>query len=378
MTAAIAASAALVLAAPVTSNAAPAAPASSITWNSTTDKAVAADIAATPSARTDASGPKIASNAQSADFPGVYFIWDSKQKDPGYLKVDPAVFDKYTSFVLTAKEANAYFDFLIAPQPDQKLTPDGYYTFFISNIATAKNINMVFLGGATLPPTPVDYAPENIGFIAYYAYSDGEILSTSITMQTLSKPGDCIDWAKVTQAYDDWAAIGGMLEPHQGWVSSGESIHFGDTEAICYGNVGLQQEETYQLANGIDEVFLDPGYTATPVVAAFDRYLADVNLWNDLYTGKYGTLPAIDIAYLHDEGGMDHYNALLAEFGATNLPSYWHFDWNGIDKYIDWADQLEVGLNDVLADQPQLGIDLTQYQDDFVGQVNTFIQNTNK
>jgi len=91
---------------------------SGVQWNGAPDKAVAANIDAVQNTtRIGASGDKIPSNAHSADFPGIYFIWDSKQKDNGYLKVDASMFDTAESFVLTAKESSTYWDFTIAPQP---------------------------------------------------------------------------------------------------------------------------------------------------------------------------------------------------------------------------------------------------------------------
>jgi hypothetical protein len=118
---------------------------STIVWNGAPDRAVAVNIDFVTSPRTNASGIKIPSNAHSADFPGLYFIWDSKQKDNGYLKVASSVFEQYGSFVLTSKESNKYFDFLIAQQPGQQMTADDCYVFFIPKVYNNKNINMVFL-----------------------------------------------------------------------------------------------------------------------------------------------------------------------------------------------------------------------------------------
>jgi len=128
-------------------NALAAAPVSSIKWNGDSDKAVAVNINAVQNNdRTNASGSRIASNAQNTDFPGIYFIWDSKQKDNGYLKVDANVFGKYESFTLTSKELNTYWDFKIADQPGQQKTTDNCYVFYIPKANDNKNINMVFIG----------------------------------------------------------------------------------------------------------------------------------------------------------------------------------------------------------------------------------------
>jgi len=107
------------------------------------DKAAAAIIAPTVSGRTNASGKDISSNGQGAAVPGMYFFWDPKQKDNGYLKVEASMFDKYKSFILTSKEADKYWDFLIQAQDDQVLTADGFYVFFIPK--QEKNINGVWI-----------------------------------------------------------------------------------------------------------------------------------------------------------------------------------------------------------------------------------------
>jgi len=117
-----------------------------IVWNGETDKAVAANIKAVQNlTRNNASGIKITSNAHSDDFPGIYFIWDSKQKDNGYLKAAAGIFTLFESFTLTAKQANTYWDFLIAPVENQQKTEDNCYVFFIPMVNENKNINMVFI-----------------------------------------------------------------------------------------------------------------------------------------------------------------------------------------------------------------------------------------
>jgi len=113
-----------------------------VVWNDS-DKDVAVSVPGTESARTNASGVKIPSNAHSTDLPGIYFHWDPKQKSDGYLKVCPPTFDTYSSFTFTAKESKRYWDYSIAPQPDQEMTDDGCYVFFIP--IRDKNINMTFV-----------------------------------------------------------------------------------------------------------------------------------------------------------------------------------------------------------------------------------------
>ena len=146
----------------------------SVVWNSSeADKAVAAGISAVQNmARNNASGIKITSNARSDDFPGIYFIWDSKQKDSGYLKVAAGIFTLLKSFTLTAKEANTYWDFTIAMQNGQQLTSDNCYVFFIPRVYNNKNINMVFVSewaAAAEPVTPI--VPKGFTGAGYVFYS---------------------------------------------------------------------------------------------------------------------------------------------------------------------------------------------------------------
>ncbi|MCL2435480.1 MAG: hypothetical protein FWD09_04995 [Lentimicrobiaceae bacterium] len=232
-----------------------------IVWYGEVDRAVAVDIDAVQSHRPNASGPKITSNAHSADFPGIYFIWDSKQKDNGYLKVAGWIFDKYASFTLTSKEANTFWDFFITVQPEQEMTDDGCYVFFIPRAQNNKNINMVFVsefeenitGGFHGEPVVV-----NLGFIGYYLY-DGIVMSTSIHWQYLNEEGDCINWVAVDAAYDDWVAQGGLEPDRSSWQTSGyASYTFEDYAEKCYGDFATGQIEGYYYA-----YYVDPGYVMT-------------------------------------------------------------------------------------------------------------------
>ena len=148
-----------------------------VIWNGETDRAFAAEIEAVKNnTRKNASGIKITSNAHSDDFPGIYFIWDSKQKDNGYLKICGGVFTLFESFVLTTKEANTYWDFFITPEEGQQMTDDGCYVFFIPKVYNNKNINMVFLSGwvekEILPPPLTDAAVSIYINDKYLDYGD--------------------------------------------------------------------------------------------------------------------------------------------------------------------------------------------------------------
>ena len=307
------------------------------------DKAAKVEIDPVPSPRSNASGVKITSNAHSADFPGIFFIWDSKQKDAGYLKVEEWIFDDYESFVLTAKMSNEYWDFPIAVQPGQDAV-DGCYIFFIPKVI-GKNINMVFLPewvAAKGGDDEEDAEPVvvNLGFIGYYLY-DGKVMSTSIHWQLLENEGDMIDWDAVDAAYADWMANGGLAPKRELWHTSGyASFTFDDCADIGYDDFNIGQLENYYKA-----YFVDSGYIIDEVVIQYSRYRAYVKLWNDIY-GANGEDPekSAICKILFDEGGIDHYNDLLKHFDAAFLPPYWYFDLDMGQVYDDWADWFEIGF----------------------------------
>ncbi|MCL2335950.1 MAG: PEGA domain-containing protein [Firmicutes bacterium] len=112
------------------------------------------------SARTDASGDKIPSNAHSADYPGLYFYWNDQQKDDGVLLVNESVFDMFVGakFTLTAKNSSTYWDWPIVKANGYQIEPGVYAYKIARNIMITdnkgkqtteelKNINMVFIDG---------------------------------------------------------------------------------------------------------------------------------------------------------------------------------------------------------------------------------------
>lgn len=197
----------------------------SITWNGNSDKDVAETIVAVDNnTRQNASGPKITSNSHSGDFPGIFFIWDSKQKDNGYLKVESWLFDAFESFTLTAKEANKYYDFVITLQPGQRISDDGCYVFFIPKAENNKNINMVFVSEFVEKEQPPEIKKVNIGFIGLYANPDGNY-TYSLYWENLEEGGkELVDWDAVYAAYaDDQFLVPNWFDEERvlGWQSSG-------------------------------------------------------------------------------------------------------------------------------------------------------------
>jgi len=158
---------------PLTANAAAAPVAGDPAWNKaysgvaaqlSPSSGPAADIPNNP--RNNASGDKISSNAHSADYPGLYFYWDDKQKDNGTLLVKAEIFDLFVNgeFILTAKNSNNYWGYTISKATgtslkDKGLTNDDIYAFGIpkqiqyldskgkKQTEDLKNINMVFIDG---------------------------------------------------------------------------------------------------------------------------------------------------------------------------------------------------------------------------------------
>jgi hypothetical protein len=163
-----------------------------IAWNGDSDKSFAAIIEAVQNnTRKNASGIKITSNAHSDDFPGIYFIWDSKQKDSGYLKVSGGIFSILESFVVTSKEANIYWDFNITLQEGQHMTDDGCYVFYIPKVNNNKNINMVFLSEwvkkETMTPPIVNPSDNATTVSVSIDYEPNSWVADVLVMLTLSE-----------------------------------------------------------------------------------------------------------------------------------------------------------------------------------------------
>ena len=136
--------------------------------------------------RGNASGDKITSNAHSADWDGLYFYWDDKQKDDGVLLVRDDVFDLFEGsyvhagsgiefvndpgFVLTAKNSNNYWGYKISRAEGKVIDavdgvkiwafaiPKQFQYLNVKNngktetaTESLKNINMVFIDGKYKP-----------------------------------------------------------------------------------------------------------------------------------------------------------------------------------------------------------------------------------
>jgi len=357
---AAAVTAALAVGMPVAASAAPAA-----SGISADDKLARAEIVDGPSTRTNASGPKLASNTASTDPTGIYFIWDSKQKDAGYLKVAESVFETYDSFVLTIKEANKYFDFTIVVQDGQQPTADGNYIFLLPKVADeAKSINMVFLGSWKLkesdvidvpgtpdvpdePDDPATNITYSIGFIGYYVTNNGNVQTTTAGWRDLTKPGQCLTQSDIDAIYTDWTSLSGRLGyPGNGFTTSGiASRKYGNNDEICYNDMsdGLLAQESDATTY---IVWADPG--VAPIVLSFERYVRDVNKWNNLYNVVYASDGERQQA-LRDYGGMRHYLALMDYYKTIEGHTFFGFTLNPQEdygySYDFWSEQFEAGFN---------------------------------
>jgi hypothetical protein len=112
--------------------------------------------------RGNAAGDKIPSNAHSADYAGIYFYWNDKQRDDGVLLVDPVVFKLFDgeTFTVTAKTSNCYWGHKLSATDEFAYDEaSGLYIYNVfKNCMYAdkkgnlvkddmKNINMIFIDG---------------------------------------------------------------------------------------------------------------------------------------------------------------------------------------------------------------------------------------
>ena len=102
-------------------------------------KALAAEVFPFESPRTNASGPKIPSNAHSTDFPGLYFYWADKQKaEECYLLVEVEKFEHYEGFVLTKKVSNTYWDYAIGKAEKENIITANGKDWYLYKIPSGK------------------------------------------------------------------------------------------------------------------------------------------------------------------------------------------------------------------------------------------------
>jgi GH35 family endo-1,4-beta-xylanase len=126
--------------------------AAGIDWYGYQDKLLAIQVSGQVNPRGSDSGVRITSNAYSAEFPGIYFTYDSYLKDIVFVKACASLFKRYASFTVTTKAANVYTDYVIAPEPSQQRTRNDCFVFVLDDPASDKHINMAFIDSALLRP----------------------------------------------------------------------------------------------------------------------------------------------------------------------------------------------------------------------------------
>jgi len=332
---------------------------SKVVWRGESDKVAAQNIDAVQNnTRKNASGAKITSNAHSADFPGIYFIWDSKQKDNGYLKVEAGLFDTYASFTLTSKESNTYWDFLIAPREGQEKTSDDCYVFYIPKVYNNKNINMVFVSEfVKRPPKKVEFEVT----VYHRVVETGAYLVYPGVGETFSSTDEeYIEWLNDVDGFtflNLYLAATRNNDPASMASVEGYECAYVAKNNESDGSFTLTPSGTGKNIEALVTPVADGDYELTfwyapEAVVSYDRYLAYVEIWNDLWQpiGQYADRTSQTQKDLLHPSGLAHYNALLAYFGAASLPPYWHFDEEMKSVYDYWADQFEDALYEVTND----------------------------
>jgi hypothetical protein len=180
------------------------------------------------SSKDNASGIKITSNSHSAAAPDMFFRWDNKQRDDGFLKIRTSFFEENIGFMLTKKVSNEYWDYPITLDGIKGTYTDAtgeFYIFFIPkgkgyieagvtyNPLTRqqtqvqqfmpgprggcnKNINMVFINRAVpINPPPVPIHGE----------------TKSETRYTVTFAKEVVDFRGNPVALEDWIADRGLF-----------------------------------------------------------------------------------------------------------------------------------------------------------------------
>ncbi len=128
----------------------------------------------------------------------------------------------------------------------------------------------------------------------------------------------------------------------------------GSSQWISFSNKsGVPDGKNIQL-NHPENAPVPPVTPRTPEELAYLKYRAYVQLWNDFYHGgRVGATESVinDSGVrlsLYNNGGIAHYLALLAFYGADSLPAYFAFQ--DFTDYVAaenvWVRSLELGLID--------------------------------
>ena len=223
--------------------------------------------------RKNASGDKISSNAHSADFPGLYFYWNDKQKDDGVLLVLPEVFDLFVDgkFVLTAKNSNNYWGYTISPATGSLI--DGVYAYGIpkqfqyiskdnkgkekQEKEDLKNINMVFIDGK--------YKDAYFDIVKDWYNEKGKLITNQSVIDELNK----------------------LLKFNNGYVLGRNTVKITDYKSAWYGaSVSVIEGaiKGYKVLNGTpDKYNLKVRWDDNPVKVA---YFQNKKMWAHININK--------------------------------------------------------------------------------------------
>ncbi|MDR2891382.1 MAG: hypothetical protein LBV18_07320 [Alistipes sp.] len=307
----------------------------------TADRKAAVEVRETRSDRKNASGPKITSNCQSDEFPGMLFIWDSKHKDNGYLKVESWVFEKFENFTLTSKESNNYWDFKIEIKPGQKPTKEGYYVYFIPKVCGNKKINMVFVGDFC-KKQPVETEPALVEYTA--TVLSGVDFGVPVTDVTESGISFQEHWnsgiTRTDYSFDAIAEAAGKNNPSWAWNDehpldggfTGETVEFSATFNV-EGETITGSEVLFAADNAVAVWINDVLVGFTPATGLNDKgdiFVLNGSMnqggfgWGDVYVADATTLGT---AIVTGENTL----RVLAR-NAANAKAYPDLDLENIDE----------------------------------------------
>ena len=198
--------------------------------------------------------------------------------------------------------------------------------------------------------------PQLEGFYRAYFVSTGYVLPNTGPVEIPGQTGNCMLDETVLDKIGDWIGNERVVKKAPGY-------HLVDCYTrpcglvvykctVCEWETGLPPQLPGEPIKVIETS------KCAPVVVSFERYKAYVEIWNDWYLAPIDVVSDALKTILRNDGGMAHYQALLAAYGAASLPSYYAFDDKKKDLFDHWANILEVGLKKVAA---ELDFDLFAY-----------------
>ncbi len=258
----------------------------------------------------DSMSVKIPSNAHyDVLAPTVYFDWDAKQKDDGYLTVLPGYFDKYESLTIVVKASSEYRKAVV--------TAPGTYLInkFVSK-GKVHNINMVWIGDFVERRIPVyqrDFVISNGADIALGATCEGQPADIASVLDTYYDGSTAGLWeSTLSGAFPElYAAMKAILldygdenadAPEFIW----NNAYFTDSALAVSGATVVFEKKFTTL-----DTFTDSAYNALADDAELPLYIAGDNALLVFVNGKFVgqsssvvkpyALESYDAGYLYGE-----------------------------------------------------------------------------